>query len=76
MTVNSVLTGPTGTESLKGCISSVNPDLSYADAEKKFMAENRPSPLIYRQAGSSDRQMELRLLFALKAYDANPTRTP
>ncbi|WP_343731821.1 SDR family NAD(P)-dependent oxidoreductase [Duganella sp.] len=50
VTVNSVLPGPTETESLKGFISSVNPDLSYAEAEKKFMAENRPSSLIYRLA--------------------------
>lgn len=50
VTVNSVLPGPTETASLKGFISSVNPDLSYADAEKKFMAENRPSSLIYRLA--------------------------
>ena len=28
----------------------MNPDLSYAEAEKKFMAENRPSSLIYRLA--------------------------
>jgi 3-oxoacyl-[acyl-carrier protein] reductase len=50
VTVNSVLPGPTETESLQGFISSVNPDLSYAEAEKKFMAENRPSSLIYRLA--------------------------
>jgi len=50
VTVNSVLPGPTETESLKGFISSVNPELSYADAERKFMAENRPSSLIYRLA--------------------------
>ncbi len=50
VTVNSVLPGPTETESLKGFISSVNPELSYAEAERKFMAENRPSSLIYRSA--------------------------
>jgi 3-oxoacyl-[acyl-carrier protein] reductase len=50
VTVNSVLPGPTETESLKGFISSVNPDLSYAEAEQNFMAENRPSSLIYRLA--------------------------
>lgn len=50
VTVNSVLPGPTETESLKGFISSVNPELSYADAERKFMRENRPSSLIYRLA--------------------------
>jgi hypothetical protein len=48
--VSSVLPGPTETESLKSFISSVNPGLSYADAERKFMAENRRSSLIYRLA--------------------------
>lgn len=50
VTVNSVLPGPTETESLKAFIESVNPDLPYAQAEQKFMAENRPSSLIYRLA--------------------------
>lgn len=50
VTVNAVLPGPTETDSLKGFIESVNPDLSYAEAERKFMAENRPSSLIYRLA--------------------------
>lgn len=50
VTVNSVLPGPTETESLKGFITSVNPDLTYAEAERKFMSENRPSSLLYRLA--------------------------
>lgn len=50
VTVNAVLPGPTETESLKGFIESVNPGLAYADAERKFMLENRPSSLIYRLA--------------------------
>jgi len=50
VTVNSVLPGPTETESLKAFIESVNPGLPYAEAERKFMAENRPSSLIYRLA--------------------------
>ncbi|MBD0687089.1 MULTISPECIES: SDR family NAD(P)-dependent oxidoreductase [unclassified Pseudomonas] len=50
VTVNSVLPGPTETESLKAFIESVNPDLSYAQAEQKFMAENRPLSLIHRLA--------------------------
>ncbi|MYM68638.1 SDR family oxidoreductase [Pseudoduganella sp. FT55W] len=54
VTVNSVLPGPTETESLKGFITSVNPDLAYADAERKFMSENRPSSLIYRLAKPSE----------------------
>lgn len=50
VTVNAVLPGPTETESLKSFIQSVNPGLPYADAERKFMDENRPSSLIYRLA--------------------------
>jgi 3-oxoacyl-[acyl-carrier protein] reductase len=50
VTVNSVLPGPTETENLKAFIRSVNPDSSYVEAERKFMAENRPSSLIYRLA--------------------------
>lgn len=50
VTVNAVLPGPTETESLKAFIQSVNPGLSYAEAERKFMDENRPSSLIYRLA--------------------------
>lgn len=50
VTVNAVLPGPTETESLKGFIESVNPGLPYVEAERKFMAENRPSSLIYRLA--------------------------
>lgn len=50
VTVNTVLPGPTETESLKTFIESVNPTLSYAEAERKFMTENRPSSLIGRLA--------------------------
>ncbi len=50
VTVNSVLPGPTETENLQAFIRSVNPGLPYADAERKFIAENRPSSLIYRLA--------------------------
>ncbi|CAG9166207.1 SDR family NAD(P)-dependent oxidoreductase [Cupriavidus respiraculi] len=50
VTVNAVLPGPTETESLKEFIESVNPTLSYEEAERKFMAENRPSSLIARLA--------------------------
>lgn len=50
VTVNAVLPGPTETESLKGFIESVNPGLAYADAERKFIQENRPSSLIQRLA--------------------------
>ncbi len=50
MTVNAVMPGPTETESLKGFIASVNPGLPYAEAERKFISENRPSSLIARLA--------------------------
>lgn len=50
VTVNAVLPGPTETASLKGFIESVNPGLSYAEAERKFITENRPSSLIQRLA--------------------------
>jgi 3-oxoacyl-[acyl-carrier protein] reductase len=50
VTVNAVLPGPTETDSLKSFIESVNPGLPYAEAERKFMDENRPSSLIYRLA--------------------------
>jgi hypothetical protein len=50
VTVNCVLPGPTETENLKAFIKSVNPNSSYNEAERKFMAENRPSSLIYRLA--------------------------
>lgn len=54
VTVNAVLPGPTETESLKSFIQSVNPGLDYAEAERKFMDENRPSSLIYRLAKPSE----------------------
>ncbi|MGY8524396.1 SDR family oxidoreductase [Paracidovorax citrulli] len=54
VTVNAVLPGPTETESLKQCIESVNPTLPYAEAERKFMAQNRPSSLIARLAKPSE----------------------
>lgn len=54
VTVNSVLPGPTETDSLKSFIESVNPGLSYPEAERKFMDENRPSSLIYRLAKPSE----------------------
>lgn len=54
VTVNAVLPGPTETESLKSFIESVNPDLPYAEAERKFMSENRPTSLIHRLAKPSE----------------------
>lgn len=48
VTVNAVLPGPTRTESVEKFILDVYPGLSLAEAEKKFMAENRPTSLISR----------------------------
>jgi 3-oxoacyl-[acyl-carrier protein] reductase len=48
VTVNAVLPGPTRTESVEAFIRNVFPDLSPADAQRRFMEENRPSSLIAR----------------------------
>lgn len=48
VTVNSVLPGPTRTESVEKFIQDVYPGLSLQEAEKKFIADNRPSSLIGR----------------------------
>lgn len=48
VTVNSVLPGPTRTESVEKFMQSVFPDLSQEEAERKFMAENRPTSLVSR----------------------------
>ncbi|WP_447983920.1 SDR family NAD(P)-dependent oxidoreductase [Nitrospira sp. Nam74] len=48
VTVNSVLPGPTRTESVEKFIQDVFPDLPPAEAERRFMSENRPTSLIGR----------------------------
>lgn len=48
VTVNSVLPGPTRTESVEKFIQDVFPDLPSAEAERRFMSENRPTSLIGR----------------------------
>ena len=48
VTVNSVLPGPTRTDSVEQFIQDVFPGLSPAEAERKFMLENRPTSLIAR----------------------------
>jgi 3-oxoacyl-[acyl-carrier protein] reductase len=48
VTVNSVLPGPTRTESVEKFIQDVFPGLPLADAERRFIAENRPTSLISR----------------------------
>lgn len=48
VTVNSVLPGPTKTESVMRFVKDLFPDLSRQEAEDKFIKENRPSSLIQR----------------------------
>lgn len=48
VTVNSVLPGPTRTESVEKFIRNIFPDLLPAEAQRRFMSENRPTSLIGR----------------------------
>ena len=48
VTVNAVLPGPTRTESVQQFIQGIYPDLPLAEAERTFIAENRPTSLIGR----------------------------
>ncbi len=48
VTVNSVLPGPTRTDSVLDFIARVKPGVPLDQAEKQFMQENRPSSLIQR----------------------------
>lgn len=48
VTVNAVLPGSTRTEGVKKLVQNLFPELSYADAEARFMKDNRPSSLIAR----------------------------
>ncbi|MEE1978939.1 MULTISPECIES: SDR family NAD(P)-dependent oxidoreductase [Gammaproteobacteria] len=48
VTVNAVLPGPTRTAGVEKFIADVFPGLPPAEAQRKFMAENRPSSLIGR----------------------------
>lgn len=48
VTVNSVLPGPTRTASVEKFIQNVFPDLAPAEAERRFMSDNRPTSLISR----------------------------
>ena len=48
VTVNSVLPGPTRTASVEKFIGEVFPGVDLAEAERRFIAENRPSSLIGR----------------------------
>lgn len=48
VTVNAVLTGPTLTASVKAFIADIYPNIPATQAEKMFMAQNRPGSLIGR----------------------------
>lgn len=48
VTVNSVLPGPTRTPGVEAFIAGIYPGMSQADAERRFIAENRPTSLIGR----------------------------
>ncbi|MDQ0315899.1 SDR family NAD(P)-dependent oxidoreductase [Amorphus orientalis] len=50
VTVNSVLPGPSATEGVANLIAGLYPDLERAEAERRFIAENRPTSLIQRLA--------------------------
>lgn len=48
VTINAILPGSTKTEGVEQFIREVFPDVDYETAEKRFMAENRPTSLIAR----------------------------
>ena len=48
VTVNAVLAGSTRTEGVETFVADIFPDLSFAEAERRFMAENRPTSLLGR----------------------------
>lgn len=48
VTVNAVLPGSTLTEGVEKFVGDIFPDLAPADAQKKFMQQNRPTSLIER----------------------------
>ncbi|WP_329065026.1 SDR family NAD(P)-dependent oxidoreductase [Amycolatopsis sp. NBC_01480] len=48
VTVNSVLPGPTLTEGVQEFVTSLYPGVEFAEAERKFMAQDRPTSLLGR----------------------------
>lgn len=48
VTVNAVLAGSTRTEGVETFVADIFPDLSFAEAERRFMAEKRPTSLLGR----------------------------
>jgi 3-oxoacyl-[acyl-carrier protein] reductase len=54
VTVNTVLPGSTRTESVETFLQDVFPGLPFTDAEKRFIAENRPTSLLGRLIDPSE----------------------
>lgn len=48
VTVNAVLPGPTLTPGVREFVASLHPDVEFAEAERRFMAEDRPTSLLGR----------------------------
>lgn len=48
VTVNTVMPGPTKTPGVEDFVGQLFPDEDFVDAEKRFMAENRPDSLLQR----------------------------
>lgn len=48
VTVNSVLPGPTLTDGVREFVRSLYPDLDFAEAERRFIAQDRPTSLLGR----------------------------
>ncbi|WP_326837796.1 SDR family oxidoreductase [Amycolatopsis rhabdoformis] len=48
VTVNSVLPGPTLTEGVREFVRTLYPDVDFAEAERRFMAQDRPTSLLGR----------------------------
>lgn len=48
VTVNTILPGSTKTPGVEKFVCDLFPDLSFIEAEKRFMQENRPSSLLER----------------------------
>lgn len=48
VTVNAVLAGSTRTEGVEAFVAQIFPGVPFAEAEKKFIAENRPTSLLGR----------------------------
>lgn len=73
VTVNAVLPGPTRTDSVEKFMQDVYPGLTFAEAETKFMAENRPTSLISRLIKPSEIGDIVRFICSERASIINGT---